>query len=164
MLIGSEDSGEALPTPSKSEGCQTTATTPSELQSINSKPKAKALHLDPDAAYLLTGGLGGLGSSLIIWLIEHGAQMVIVLTRSGDSSQKARRLIAEVAGLGGSLILVAGSVDCKDDVENAISMAGDRTIKGVVHLAMVLKVRLPFPNEFSPPSAYSQSRTTQSST
>ena len=113
---------------------------PSDPAVLDPRPKVKELHLDPHAAYILTGGLGGLGSSLVIWMAEHGARSLIILSRSGTASESAKRLVTEVAALGCSLLPVAGSADCKEDVVRAVSMAGDMPVKGTVHLAMQLRV------------------------
>lgn len=113
---------------------------PSDPEVLDARPKVKQLHLDPHAAYILTGGLGGLGSSLAIWMAEHGASSLIILSRSGGASKSARRLVTEVAGLGCSLVPIAGRAECKEDVLHAVSMAGNKPVKGIVHLAMLLKV------------------------
>ena len=113
---------------------------PSDPKVLDARPKVKGLHLDPHAAYILTGGLGGLGSSLAIWMTEHGARNLIILSRSGGTSKSAKRLVTEVAGLGCSVIPIAGRAECKEDVVHAVSMAGDKPVKGIVHLAMLLRV------------------------
>ena len=128
----------------KSEKEKTIVKMPSDPVVLDARPKVKELHLDPRAAYILTGGLGGLGSSLAIWMAEHGARSLIILSRSGGTSKSARRLVTEVAGLGCSLVLIAGRAECKEDVLHAVSMAGDKPVKGVVHLAMLLRVYLPY--------------------
>ena len=116
---------------------------PTDPMVLDARPKVKKLRLDPQAAYILTGGLGGLGSSASIWMAEHGARTLIILSRSGGTSKAAKRLVAELASLGCSMVPIAGRAECKKDVLNAVSIAGDKPIKGIVHLAMVLKVCLP---------------------
>lgn len=115
---------------------------PQNPASINGIFQAQKLSLDPKAAYLLAGELGGLGLSLATWLVERGARNLVVLSESAGKTIEAKQLSAEVASLGCSLISVAGKVQSMDDVERAVLMAG-RPIKGVVHLAMVLRVRSP---------------------
>ena len=79
--------------------------------------------------------------SLVTWFVEHGARTLVILSRSGGTTPEAQKLFAEVASLGCSVIAVTGRVQSAEDVEKAVTMAG-RPIKGVVHLAMVLRVRL----------------------
>ena len=114
---------------------------PQDILKINGASRPRKLSLDPEAAYLLTGGLGGLGMSLVTWLGEHGARTLVILSRSAGTTPEAQKLFAEVASLGCSVITVAGRVQSAEDVKKAVAVAG-RPIKGVVHLAMVLKVRL----------------------
>ena len=116
---------------------------PSNSGTLDPRPKGKELHLDPHAVYILTGGFGGLGSSLATWMAEHGARSLIILSRSGGNSKSAKRLVTEVAGLGCSVIPIAGRAECKEDVLHAVSMAGAKPVKGIVHLAMLLRVFSP---------------------
>ncbi|KAL8791591.1 MAG: hypothetical protein Q9195_005796 [Heterodermia aff. obscurata] len=123
----------------KSEQTKTAVKMLPDSVAPNTQQKAKELRLDPQAVYILTGGLGGLGSSLAIWMAEHGAKRLIILSRSGGTSKPGKRLVAELAGLGCSMLPIAGRAECKEDVLNAVSMAGDKPIRGIVHLAMLLR-------------------------
>ncbi|KAK1981253.1 reducing polyketide synthase, partial [Colletotrichum cereale] len=58
---------------------------------------ADLFRLDPDATYLLVGGTGGLGRSLARNLAVAGARHIAFLSRSGDASEEARTLLAELA-------------------------------------------------------------------
>ena len=115
---------------------------PKGPESINVSPQAQKLSLDPNAAYLLAGEPDGLRRPLATWLVERGARNLVVLSESAGKTIEARQLSAEVSSLGCSLIFVTGEVNFIADVERAIVMAG-RPIKGVVHLAMMLRVRFP---------------------
>jgi len=54
----------------------------------------------PDATYLITGGLGGVGLELARWLAERGARHLVLLGRSGlDSSADAERKVASIRAL-----------------------------------------------------------------
>ena len=110
---------------------------PSEITSV---PRAKAVTLDPDASYLLTGGLGGLGRSIATWLVERGARHLLFLSRSAGKTDGDKEYFAELESLGCSICAVAGKVNDAKDLDKAISKA-TRPIKGVIHLAMVLRVR-----------------------
>ena len=57
--------------------------------------KAGRIPLTPDAAYLITGGLGGIGLTLAPWLIEHGARRLILAGRTKLPPRTSwKRLIA----------------------------------------------------------------------
>ncbi|EHK97750.1 putative Phthiocerol synthesis polyketide synthase type I PpsC [Glarea lozoyensis 74030] len=46
------------------------------------------LKLNPDAGYLLVGGLGGLGRAVSTWMVERGARHLIFLSRSAGKSDQ----------------------------------------------------------------------------
>ncbi|MCJ1437217.1 hypothetical protein MMC27_006603 [Xylographa pallens] len=57
--------------------------------------------LNPNATYLISGGLGGLGRSLSRWLFKRGAKNLLLLSRSGPTgNEKAQSLIAELVAKG----------------------------------------------------------------
>ncbi|RYP65674.1 hypothetical protein DL769_006253 [Monosporascus sp. CRB-8-3] len=53
--------------------------------------------LDPKASYVVAGGLGGIGRSVVRWMARKGARHLILLSRSGSpSSVAASETISEV--------------------------------------------------------------------
>ncbi|KAJ0308573.1 hypothetical protein Brms1b_009450 [Colletotrichum noveboracense] len=104
----------------------------------DAKPLAKSIKFDPEATYLLTGGLGGLGKSMSTWLVEHGARHLTIISRSAGVSDESKAAIKEIESLGAKVVTVAGGVEKMDDVKAAVS-ASSKPIKGVFHLAMVLR-------------------------
>lgn len=114
---------------------------PDNTEAIPSTPRAATLTLDADASYLLTGGLGGLGKSVALWMVQHGARSLVFLSRSAGASEDDEAFFAELRSLGCSISAVAGKAQDMVDIENAIKSA-PKPIKGVVHLAMVLRVSL----------------------
>lgn len=110
-----------------------------DLEKLPAVPSVKAIEFDPDAAYLLTGGMGGLGRSMATWLVERGARSLTFLSRSAGASEENRHFVEELESLGCKAVAVTGAVDKMEDVKRAIA-ATTAPIKGVFHLAMVLKV------------------------
>jgi shikimate 5-dehydrogenase len=53
----------------------------------------KELNLDPEATYVLSGGLGGIGRSIAEFMFAAGARNISFLSRSGASTPGARRLL-----------------------------------------------------------------------
>lgn len=123
-----------------------TVTACSDMMKIEASPRHKTLTLDAEAAYLLTGGFGGLGMALVYWLVEHGARTLVIISWSATQTKESRKFITEIASLGCTIIPVKGKVDVREDVEETIAKVG-RPIKGVVHMAMVLRVSLIFLKE-----------------
>jgi hypothetical protein len=114
---------------------------PSNMSEIPSIPGPQECQLDPEACYLLTGGTGGLGKSIATWMVEQGARELVLLSRSAGKSEADQAFFAELNTMGCKVTGVAGRAEVPEDIERAISSAS-KPIKGVVHLAMVLRVCL----------------------
>lgn len=112
---------------------------PQDGSTIPGVRPAGLLALDPKGSYLLAGGLGGLGRSVAIWMVEHGARSLIFLSPSAGLNGNDENFFRELVSLGCIVSAVTGKTQNKEDVENAISSAPN-PIKGVIQLAMVLRV------------------------
>ena len=109
----------------------------------------------PDASYLVTGGLGGLGLEVARWMVARGARRLVLLGRTQlpprggwseiDSSSRLHRQVSairELESLGASVHLA--SVDVADEAQVAGFLESFRregwpAIRGVVHAAGVLQ-------------------------
>ena len=49
--------------------------------------------ISPDATYLLTGGLGGLGLAMARWLIDRGARHLVLMNRRGLEGAARREAV-----------------------------------------------------------------------
>ena len=99
--------------------------------------------LNPDASYLLVGGLGGLGRATALWMTNHGARNLIFASRSGLAKQEARELVKELKERG--VTVAVFSCDISDPSQLAYSLAQANSmppIRGVIQGAMVLQVCL----------------------
>lgn len=112
---------------------------PQDLSDIPSTPSAKEFSLDANASYLLTGGLGGLGRSVASWMVERGARHLVFLSRSAGKSEVDRSYFAELESMGCSVTAVPGKAEDLAAVQQA-KQSQALPIKGIVHLAMVLRV------------------------
>lgn len=113
-----------------------TSDPPSELYT---SPHIRRIKFDPMASYLLTGGVGGLGRAIATWMVEHGARHLTFLSRTSGTSDTSKALFEELEAMGCNTTAVAGRVDEVEDVEAAVKQS-QRPVKGVLHLAMVLRV------------------------
>ncbi|KAI1778653.1 putative polyketide synthase [Hypoxylon cercidicola] len=59
------------------------------------KPKT-TLRLDTNATYLVVGAFGGLGSTIVGWLVDRGARHLLLLSRSGPKSPEALDLLKDL--------------------------------------------------------------------
>ena len=110
---------------------------PDDRSAIDAAPlELSEVRFDPNASYLITGGLGGLGKSVSRWMAERGARSIVFLSRSAGKSVVDQEFLRELSTMGCRGIAVPGRVDIEDDVKRAIKQA-PRAIKGVIHLAMV---------------------------
>ncbi|KAJ0422729.1 hypothetical protein BJY00DRAFT_322312 [Aspergillus carlsbadensis] len=100
-------------------------------------PSNPELNLRSDAAYLLVGGLGGLGQSVSTYLVERGAHHLIYLSRSAGELQSHQYFFRELESQGCVVQAVQGDVSNLGDVTAAVQNAG-LPIAGVLHMAMVL--------------------------
>ncbi|KAE8394606.1 putative lovastatin nonaketide synthase [Aspergillus alliaceus] len=94
-------------------------------------PRAKPpLLLDPNATYLLAGGLGGIGRSIADMLQSHGARHLAFFSRSGNSKEEAKAFLRQLRRHG----CTANAYGC--DISDREKMP---PIKGLVQCSMVLR-------------------------
>ena len=101
--------------------------------------------LDPDATYLVTGGLGGLGLRMVAFLVASGARHLTLM----DRDRERRRTVDWVRQASGidnffpdlrdtiEIDIVPGNVAVAEDVERCIAQL-TRPLKGVLHLAGIV--------------------------
>lgn len=90
-----------------------------------------------DRAYLLVGGMGGLGRAIATWMVTHGTRQLIFLSRSAGTSENDMMFIRELEARGCAVQAWAGDVADPAIVKNAIQQA-PVPIAGVMQMAMVL--------------------------
>ncbi|MFC4562163.1 type I polyketide synthase [Nocardiopsis mangrovi] len=90
----------------------------------------------PRGTVLLTGGTGGLGRHLTRWLLDQGAQHVLIISRRGLQAPGASELRAEH---GGRVTIVACDAAERDQLATALTHAPqDIPLTAVVHAAGVV--------------------------
>ncbi|MFT7559710.1 MAG: surfactin synthase thioesterase subunit/NADPH:quinone reductase-like Zn-dependent oxidoreductase, partial [Flavobacteriales bacterium] len=94
---------------------------------------------DHKSNYLITGGLGGFGSSLAHWLVDHGARHLTLLGRSGAHSPSAKRLVSELEGRGTKVTVIPADVSDRKHVEKIRNAMDEKyPLKGIFHAAGIL--------------------------
>jgi NADPH:quinone reductase-like Zn-dependent oxidoreductase/acyl carrier protein len=97
----------------------------------------KALRIDPDATYLITGGCGGLGLIFADWLVNRGARNLVLMGRSntGVASGNIERMRAQ----GVSITLVTADVVDRSAVNAVLEVIpAGRPLRGILHAAGVI--------------------------
>lgn len=104
------------------------------------EPPRPAFAVKPDAAYLITGGLGGFGRVLSEWLVECGARHLVLSSRSGASTPEATAFLEKLHKRGVDTQVIKADVSSPQDVKRLIKDIGSGAtpLKGVFHLAMVI--------------------------
>jgi acyl transferase domain-containing protein/NADPH:quinone reductase-like Zn-dependent oxidoreductase/NADP-dependent 3-hydroxy acid dehydrogenase YdfG/acyl carrier protein len=92
---------------------------------------------DPNAEYVIVGGLGGFGRSILRWLVVRGARHLTVFRRSAALDREAQILIEDLASEGATVNLMQVDVTVRAQVEAALSEVSRRyPVKGLLHAAM----------------------------
>ncbi len=94
------------------------------------------LALQPDAAYVITGGFGGLGAEAARHLVDRGARHLLLLSRGGAHTAERMALVAELQGKGARVRHPAIDVGRRDELAAALdTVAQDTPIRGIIHTA-----------------------------
>ncbi|MFI0820818.1 SDR family NAD(P)-dependent oxidoreductase [Streptomyces sp. NPDC021098] len=96
--------------------------------------------LDPEATYLVTGGLGGFGAATALWLARCGARHLALASRSGATHPEAGAVLARIAEEGARATPYATDITDPAAVRELVAAidATGRPLRGVINAAMVL--------------------------
>lgn len=99
------------------------------------------VHFDPDASYLLVGGLGGLGRSIAQWMADHGAKNLIFISRSGLKKPEAELLVDKLGKRDVKTAVYACDVSDREAMRKALYDCNRRMprIRGAIQGAMILE-------------------------
>ena len=129
-----------------------------ELVPVSGEPVREPLRCRPDAAYLITGGLGALGLLMAGWLADRGARRLILAGRtplpprrdwdSDTADAETRHKIAAIRALemrGVSVEAVALDVGSREAMQALVAKRdadGAAPIRGVIHAAGITEAQL----------------------
>ena len=128
------------------------------LVPVSGQPVREPLRCRPDAAYLITGGMGALGLLMAAWLADRGARRLVLAGRtplpprrdwdSNTNDTDVRHKIAAIRALemrGVSVDAVALDIGSRDAVQALLARRdgdGAAPILGVIHAAGVTESQL----------------------
>jgi acyl transferase domain-containing protein len=97
-----------------------------------------AVKIRPDATYLITGGLGGLGLAMARWLVEQGARHLVLMGRSHPKAA-AEEQLQLMKAMGAMITVAQADVSQRTQVANVLAQI-DPTypLAGIIHAAGVL--------------------------
>ena len=101
-------------------------------------PQAPTVKFELESYYVITGGLGGVGQSLIRWMSDRGARHLALLSRRDISSVPgAQAFVESLANRNTHIECFVCDVSRKDQVMRVIQeISSKRPIKGIVHAAV----------------------------
>jgi NAD(P)-dependent dehydrogenase (short-subunit alcohol dehydrogenase family)/SAM-dependent methyltransferase/acyl carrier protein len=121
------------------------------VRTPNLKPQPVSCR--PDSAYLVTGGLGGLGLKVAYWLAEQGARYIVLLGRRGlpereqwaavaPDSETGRRIAAvqAIEALGATVVVEPADVGNLSRMQALFEQFGRTAppLRGIIHAAAAL--------------------------
>ena len=106
----------------------------SRLQKQSSLTATQTININPEGAYLVTGGLGSLGLKIARWLAEKGAKNLILLGRS-QPNRHAQQVITKLEQHGIVVKIVRADITDSEALKN---IASHSALKGVIHAAGIL--------------------------
>ncbi|WQF76106.1 Putative polyketide synthase, ketoreductase domain, polyketide synthase, enoylreductase [Colletotrichum destructivum] len=74
----------------------------------------------PDRFYIIAGGIGGPGTSIIRWMAHHGAWNLAILSRSAGTSAHEASILTELRGMGCTVRACACDVTDEDAVQGVV--------------------------------------------
>ena len=101
---------------------------------------SNTLHFQPDATYLITGGLGGFGLAVAEWMVEKGAGHLVLMGR-GEASAEALKKIVRLERRGARVAVQYADVADPEQLSNVLRDIDGSfpPLRGVFHAAAVFE-------------------------
>jgi acyl transferase domain-containing protein/NADPH:quinone reductase-like Zn-dependent oxidoreductase/acyl carrier protein len=103
-------------------------------------PRARPSLASADAAYVVTGGLGGFGLAVAAWLAREGAGHIVLVSRSGVPREEDAEALDALIASPAHVEVVRGNVADPQDIARVLDHVRRQIapLRGVIHAAMVL--------------------------
>lgn len=104
--------------------------------------KRRKWTFDENATYLVAGGLGGIGRSILRWMVTRGAKYLLVPSRSGAASAAASEVVRELSDQNIVVSTPKCDVSSKDSLSHMLEESATTLppIRGCIVATMVLNV------------------------
>ncbi len=100
------------------------------------RPPEKSATCEPDASYLITGGLGALGLQSAQMLVEAGARHLILASRRTTLDAPTQATIATLQEQGATIQIIAADVADATDVATLVAACtAVAPLRGIIHAA-----------------------------
>ena len=95
--------------------------------------------IDPEGAYVITGGFGAFGMKVAGHLIAQGARHLVLVGRSGATTDEAKQRVAEWRTVGVNIREALVDITNHDAVDALFAeLSTEREIRGIVHAAGIV--------------------------
>ncbi|KAI5866390.1 hypothetical protein GGS23DRAFT_556890 [Durotheca rogersii] len=115
---------------------------PREGDQVNVIPRPIPLSFaNPDATYLIAGGLGGIGREISLWMAENGAKNIVLVSRNAESHPEAAQLVSAAKKEGCRIHIRNCDVSDEESLLSLLAYCSFMSLppfKGVINGAMVL--------------------------
>ncbi|KAJ4195592.1 Highly reducing polyketide synthase gpy1 [Fusarium falciforme] len=109
-----------------------------EEQLIKTRPKTSSF--SPHKTYIITGGLGGLGRAIAVWMASYGARNLVLATSSVSRAMQSDDLLQQLSSYGCNARVEVCDVGDFAAVERLVA-AIETPVGGVIHSALRLSDR-----------------------
>ncbi|RGP76705.1 polyketide synthase [Fusarium longipes] len=107
-------------------------------QLVKTRPKTSGF--DPRKTYIITGGLGGLGRAIAVWMASYGARNLVLATSSVRKASQSSDLLQQLSSYGCNARVEVCDVGNSSAVERLVSSIVT-PVGGVIHSALRLSDR-----------------------
>ena len=97
------------------------------------------LKFQPESTYLIAGGFGGLGNSILEWMVGNGARHLVIVGRNGPT-ESMKKTMDQFIEKGVNIVTQCLDISVEEDLRRAIldSNLSMPPLRGIVHAAGVL--------------------------
>ena len=114
--------------------------TPPAASQIALQAKLVPFAASPDGAHIIIGALGGFGIATAMWLADHGARTLLLVSRSGTPNDESEIAIAALRARGIDVLIEACDVADGDAVACLLDrVRAGHAIRSIFHCAMVIE-------------------------
>nr|WP_296778300.1 type I polyketide synthase [Rhodococcus sp. (in: high G+C Gram-positive bacteria)] len=101
------------------------------------RPEIPTVRIDPAASYVVTGGFGAFGTAVARWLVAEGARNLVLIGRSGPTTDRATQTLADFAEAGVTVVQELLDISDYDSVLAMLARTKDSgaPVQGVFHTA-----------------------------
>ncbi|KAK7792288.1 hypothetical protein R5R35_011035 [Gryllus longicercus] len=103
-------------------------------------PARPRFYCQPDASYVLVGGLGGLGLELAHWMVQRGARHLVLVSRRGVTTGYQARRLQQWRAKGVRALVRTDDASTRRGAEALLRAAGSvAPVAAIFNLAVVLR-------------------------